>query len=125
MPTGAVLGGDPCNLADRWGNRYAYLEKQLEAKDTNGQQENGSHKKEKKERREKSRDRDRDKDRKSSKREHKDGGSRERERKRHHSSHEVSRSEKERRHRTPPRWVAAVRTGPLPHTLCTCQASCG
>ena len=89
--------------------RYAYLEKQLEAKDTNGEKENGSsHKREKKERHEKSRDREREKDRKSSKREHRDG-SRDRERKRHHSSHEHSRTEKERKHRSPERRCAAAR----------------
>ena len=98
--------------------RYAYLEKQLEAKDTNGEKENGSsHKREKKERGEKSRDREREKDRKSSKREHRDDGSRDRERKRHHSSHEHSRTEKERKHRTRSperRCVAARLQGMLP-----------
>ena len=91
--------------------RYAYLEKQLEAKDTNGEKENGSsHKREKKERHEKSRDRGSEKDRKSSKREHRDG-SRDRERKRHHSSHEHSRTEKERKHRSPERRCGAARLG--------------
>lgn len=102
----------------KYPRRYAYLEKQLEAKDENGHKEESRHKREKHDRKDKDKDRhrdrdrdrdrgkdkdkdkdkDRDRDRKSSKREHRDK-SQDRERKRHHSSrdrHTSSRTERER-----------------------------
>ncbi|KAK9908927.1 hypothetical protein WJX75_004772 [Coccomyxa subellipsoidea] len=95
-------------------DEYAYLEKQLEAKDANGHKDDGSHKREKRDRkdktrdrdgeRERTRDRDRDRDRKSSKREHRDK-SPDRERKRHHSSQDHHRSERNRKQSSRPRSV--------------------
>ncbi len=90
--------------------RYAYLEKQLEAKDANGHKDDGTHKREKREKKDRTRDRDserertrdQDRDRKSSKREHRDK-SPDRERKRHHSSHDHHRSERDRKHSSRPR----------------------
>ncbi|EIE25597.1 splicing factor, CC1-like protein [Coccomyxa subellipsoidea C-169] len=91
-------------------DEYAYLEKQLEAKDANGHKDDGTHKREKREKKDRTRDRDserertrdQDRDRKSSKREHRDK-SPDRERKRHHSSHDHHRSERDRKHSSRPR----------------------
>jgi hypothetical protein len=81
--------------------RYAYLEKQLEAKETNGRADDGHkhEKRDKKDRKDRDRDRDRDRERKSSKREHGDRD-RDRDRKRHHSSRDPHQSERDSKHRS-------------------------
>lgn len=92
-------------------DEYAYLEKQLEAKDANGHKDDGSHRRDRRDKKEKTKERDgerertRDRDRKFSKREHRDK-SPDRERKRHHQmSHDQPRPDRDRKPSSRPRSV--------------------